>query len=72
MITVSDSFSTIDIGKYFLILPSNEKEFVNYYEKKFKVKRVPRGFSYNSGKNEEFLSKKEIRELLVKHVSIKK
>ena len=29
MITKSDSFTTIDIGKYFIILPSNKKKFLD-------------------------------------------
>ena len=34
MITSSDSFSTIDIGKYYVILPANKKKYLEYYRKK--------------------------------------
>ena len=64
MITKSDSFTTIDIGKYFIILPSNKKKFLDYYSKKFKLKKVPKGFSYNSGSNEIFLSVNELKKLI--------
>mgnify|MGYP001179077215 CR=1 FL=1 len=71
MITESDSLTTYDIGKYFLILPNMNKKIVEYY-KKFKVKPVKFGFSYNSGRNKKFLSTKEIKDLIKKNISIKK
>lgn len=68
MITSSDSFSTYDLGKYYVILPQipdwNKNEFI----KKFKAQKVQEGFSYNSGTNEEWLSTGQIRELIVEHV----
>jgi UDP-N-acetylglucosamine 4,6-dehydratase/5-epimerase len=70
MITKSDSFSTIDIGKYYIILPSNKKNYLNYYRKNFNLKSVPRGFSYSSGTNKIFLTINEIRTLIKKHINI--
>ena len=64
MITSSDSFSTIDIGKYFIILPANKRKFLQYYGKKFRLKKVKKGFSYNSGINKVFLSKTDLRQLI--------
>tara|TARA_Y100000817_G_C16853520_1_gene543056 strand:- start:1213 stop:2226 length:1014 start_codon:yes stop_codon:yes gene_type:complete len=64
MITSSDSFSTIDIGKYFIILPANKRKFLQYYGKKFRLKKVKKGFSYNSGVNKVFLSKTDLRQLI--------
>ena len=64
MITSSDSFSTIDIGKYFIILPANKRKFLQYYGKKFRLKKVKKGFSYNSGVNKVFLSKINLRQLI--------
>ena len=64
MITSSDSFSTIDIGKYFVILPANKNFFLQYYGKKFSLKKVKKGFSYNSGINKVFLSKTDLRQLI--------
>lgn len=64
MITSSDSFSTIDIGKYFIILPANKRKFLQYYGKKFNLKKVEKGFSYNSGTNKVFLSKTDLMKLI--------
>jgi len=38
------------------------------YIKKFKAKPVDQGFSYSSGKNDEFLTVDELRQLIVDHV----
>ena len=68
MITESDSFSTVDLGKYFAILPQTHWYTIDEYVEKSKGKRVPFGFKYNSGTNPEWLSIEEIRALIVKHV----
>ncbi|HET9052968.1 MAG TPA: UDP-N-acetylglucosamine 4,6-dehydratase (inverting), partial [Cyclobacteriaceae bacterium] len=44
MITVSDSFNTIDLGKYYAILPQQPVFDVNAYMEHFKAKAVPQGF----------------------------
>ena len=68
MITSSDSFYTYDLGKYYAIIPSvprwNEEEFAKH----FNAKKVPQGFRYNSGENEEWVSVEELRELIKGHV----
>jgi UDP-N-acetylglucosamine 4,6-dehydratase len=68
MITSSDSFNTYDLGKYYVILPQmhewNREEFVVH----FNAVKVPQGFNYNSGTNEEWLSVDDIRNLIKKHV----
>ena len=66
MITISDSMNTIDIGKYFAILPTVGKK--QKYLDHFKGKEVERGFNYNSGKNEDWVSIVEMRRLIVNHV----
>ncbi len=68
MITESDSFSTVDLGEYFAILPQTHWYTIEEYEKKAGAKRVPFGFKYNSGTNPEWLTIEEIRDLIVKHV----
>jgi len=66
MITVSDSMNTIDIGKYYAILPSGaDKE---KYLKHFGGKQVPEGFNYSSGKNDRWVSVEEMRELIKRYV----
>lgn len=68
MITVSDSPNTIDLGRYYAILPSGNAEEIDAYCARAGGERVPRGFSYNSGSNERFLSVAEIRALVDEHV----
>jgi FlaA1/EpsC-like NDP-sugar epimerase len=64
MITYSDSFSTYDIGNYFVVLPQittwNLIEFLNFY----KAIKVKEGFNYNSENNSEWLSIDDIRNLI--------
>ena len=69
MITSSDSYSTIDLGSYYAILPSADKSVINDYVKKHLVKLVKPNFSYNSRDNDIFLSVDQLRSLIRDHVS---
>ena len=71
MITTSDSFSTIDLGNYYAILPSDGALRKRYEQAKIKMTPVKTGFAYNSGTNNNFLSIKELRDLIKKHVDAK-
>src|SRR6266536_1610791 len=53
MITSSDSFTTYDLGKYYVILPQNLNWNLNEYVKYFNAVKVSQGFNYNSGTNTE-------------------
>lgn len=66
MITSSDSFNTVDLGKYFAILPSAGDHSVESYCKAHGGKPVPQGYAYNSGTNPEYLSVEQLRELISK------
>lgn len=68
MITSSDSFTTYDLGKYYAILPQVQNWSVQDYIKEFGGKKVEIGFNYNSGDNQEWVSVKELRRLIVEHV----
>lgn len=68
MITASDSFSTYKIGDYFVILPSAGFKNREKYLKENNAVPVEKGFRYNSGENEEFLSVEKIRELIREHI----
>jgi len=68
MITVSDSFSTIDLGHYYAILPSNDLVQRQYKQAGLSVKSVDPGFAYNSGTNPDFLSVEMIRSLIREYV----
>lgn len=68
MITSSDSFTTYDLGKYYVILPQAANWNVDEYIEHFKAVKVAAGFNYNSGTNEEWLTVEQIRSLIKEHV----
>ena len=68
MITKSDSYNTYDLGKYYTIIPVKPKWNINDFIKQFKAKKVPKGFSYNSGSNDCWETVDSLRELIKTHV----
>ncbi|MGQ9846631.1 MAG: UDP-N-acetylglucosamine 4,6-dehydratase (inverting) [Bacteroidales bacterium] len=66
MITEHDSYNTLDAGDYYIILPVLPENETQLYMKKYNAQRVPKGFKYNSGTNNQWLSVSEIRELIKK------
>ena len=68
MITASDSFSTIDLGSYYAILPSDGRVQQLYQKAGISSTSVPPGFAYNSASNPEFLSVEQLRKLIREHV----
>ena len=68
MITASDSFTTIDLGAYYAILPSDDRVQQRYQEAGISSTPVPPGFAYNSGSNSDFLSVEQLRALIREHV----
>jgi UDP-N-acetylglucosamine 4,6-dehydratase/5-epimerase len=72
MITASDSFNTVDMGRYFAILPSGGVEYsIEDYCVKRQSQRVEPGFCYNSGTNPDFLSVAQLSDLIARHVTAK-
>jgi FlaA1/EpsC-like NDP-sugar epimerase len=69
MITESDSFYTYDLGKYYTIVPSMHKWSLDEYIEEFNAKKVPQGFKYNSGENEEWETVDSLRSLIKEHVA---
>lgn len=69
MITISDSYNTFDLGKYYIILDNINLKNLSKYPKTYKIKKVHKNFSYNSLNNPNFLTVKEIINL-VKKISI--
>ncbi len=64
MISRSDSQNTVELSKFFLILPNlNQKTFLKY-KKRFKCKKVREEFVYNSNTNKKFLSISELRKMI--------
>lgn len=69
MITDTDSLNTIDLGKYYAILPSVSFTYQEAdYLKHHNAQKVPFGFKYNSGSNTEWETVDSLRELIKKHV----
>ena len=68
MITSSDSFTTYDLGKYFVILPQTINWNLEEYIKKFDAKLVPQGFNYTSGENTEWETVETLRALIKEHL----
>jgi UDP-N-acetylglucosamine 4,6-dehydratase (inverting) len=71
MITSSDSYFSYDVGKFFIILPSNNKKILKKIKKLYNIKKVTENFSYNSGSNKKFLNVDEIRKLIKKNIDNK-
>ena len=69
MITETDSLNTIDLGKYYAILPSisftySESEYLSHHN----AVKVPFGFRYNSETNNEWESIDSLRALVKLYV----
>jgi UDP-N-acetylglucosamine 4,6-dehydratase len=69
MITPSDSFNTVDLGRHFAILPSAGEYTIEDYCNQQNAKRVEKGYAYNSGSNPDFLSVAQLRDLIALHVT---
>jgi len=63
MITESDSYNTVDLGRYFAILPSAGEFSPESYLREMGGIFVKPGFAYNSGTNDHFLTVEELRQL---------
>ena len=69
MITMTDALNTIDLGKYYAILPSvsfkhKREEYLNHHN----AVPVPEGFHYSSDKNTEWETVESMRENIRKYV----
>ncbi len=68
MITSSDSYTTIDLGAYYAILPSDGGVRKQYEAAAIPFTSVSPGFTYNSGVNGNFLDVCQLRALIREHV----
>lgn len=68
MITSSDAFYTYDLGKYYTILPATHMWKLDDFLSVFKARKVPLGFSYNSGENTEWETVDSLRKEIKLHV----
>lgn len=68
MITEADSYTTVDLGQYYAILPQVPAWDKDDYLAHFKAQPVEPGFKYNSGTNTAWLTAEDIRALIKTHV----
>ena len=68
MITSSDSYNTVDLGDYYAILPQKSDYSKEDYKEVFGAVDVPKGFSYDSGNNNEWETVESLRKLVKIHV----
>lgn len=72
LISAPESYSTIDLGKYMLILPEqNIREYIKFYKKNFKLKSLKHNKSYNSNDN-KFITTGELKKIINKYLLEKK
>ncbi len=74
MITASDSFNTIELDDHFIICPTNLnylginlENYITHYQEQ-NAKKVPVGFSYNSGDNPDWLTIEELQKIVKNEV----
>lgn len=68
MITSSDSYSTYDLGKYYVILPQVPVWDLQKYINFFNAQLVPKGFHYTSDNNPEWETVDSLRALITEHL----
>lgn len=72
MITETDALQTLSTKQHYVIVPmlvrASVSQLMSEYAAHHQGERVPRGFSYNSGTNTDWLTVKEIRSLIRRHV----
>jgi UDP-N-acetylglucosamine 4,6-dehydratase (inverting) len=71
MITTSDSFTTYNLGKYYVILPQVPAWDLNSFISTFNAEKVEIGFKYTSDDNSEWETVESLREKIRKHVDSK-
>ena len=65
IITKSDGLTSINLGKYYAILPSSGRNTINKYRSNLNFKKVPKNFSYHSGDN-KFLTVNQLKKIIDK------
>jgi UDP-N-acetylglucosamine 4,6-dehydratase (inverting) len=64
MITEADSYTTVDLGKYYSILPVRPLWSKEDYMTHFRAQPVQPGFRYNSATNDKWLNVEQLRKLV--------
>ena len=66
MISFSDSYNTVELKDYYVILPNGNNKLQKKFFKKNKYKMVKNNFEYSSEKNGKYLSVNELKTLIKK------
>ncbi len=64
LVTHADALNTIDIGDYYVILPTDKRLRNMYLNENKQFKILPKNFVYDSYANQNYLNVEEIRELI--------
>jgi UDP-N-acetylglucosamine 4,6-dehydratase len=68
MITQTDALSTVELPRYYVIVPATPLWDVDKFIAHFHGQRVPESFHYDSANNTEWLSAEQIRDEIRLHV----
>ncbi len=70
MITETDSLNTLETDKHYIIVTNMPfvDNSIEKYIAAYNARRVPEGFSYSSGNNDDWLTVAQIRSLIKEHV----
>jgi len=68
MITENDSYFTYQANNLYIIIPPVPAWDVGKWQVAFDATKVASGFKYNSGMNNQWLSRDEIQDLIKKHI----
>jgi UDP-N-acetylglucosamine 4,6-dehydratase/5-epimerase len=68
MITETDSLSTVELDRYYVVLPTTPKFTVEEYAAAHNAHPVAAGFRYSSDKNDHWLTAEQLREEIRLHV----
>lgn len=68
LITESDSLNTVELDTCYVICPATARWTREEYAEKRNGALVPFGFTYNSGRNTEWLTIDDLRQQIVKHI----
>lgn len=68
LITETDSLNTVELDSCYVICPATARWTREEYAEKNEGKLVPFGFTYNSGRNDEWLSVDELRQQIITHI----
>ncbi len=68
MITETDSLSTVELDRYYVVLPTTPKFTLEEYAEAHNATQVEAGFRYSSDKNNHWLTAEQIRDEIRLHV----